>query len=50
MLYNKFTFVDLSFQKPMETSTTLLNLFGFSSESFGATRELESSTEVELED
>lgn len=29
MLYKKFTSVDLSFQKPMETSMTLLNFFWF---------------------
>lgn len=50
MLYNKFTLVNLSFKKPMETSMTLLNFFGFSLKSFGATRELKSSTEVEIED
>lgn len=50
MLYSEFPFVDLSFQKCVETSTTLLNLLCFSPESFGATRELESPPDVELED
>lgn len=43
MLYNEFALVDLSFQKPMETSITLLKFFGFSLKSFGTTKELESS-------
>lgn len=50
MLYSEFMFVELSLQKRVETSTTLLNLLCYSPESFGATRELESSPEVELED
>lgn len=48
-LYNKFTLSDLSFQKPMETNTTLLNFFGSLLKSFRATRELESSTKVKIE-